>query len=92
MKKISFFEDEAFYLFECPHCNAMIQVMKDEVNCSIFRHGILKSNGQQINPHSPKDYCEDLIKLELANGCCMPFRLLKGSTDLYEYVEICDWI
>ena len=40
-------------VIECPHCNQCILI--EQLNCRIFRHGILKHNGTQINPHSPKD-------------------------------------
>ena len=29
----------------------------EQLNCKIFRHGTLRSNGKQIDPHSPKDLC-----------------------------------
>lgn len=36
----------------CPHCNDTIIIEK--INCAIFKDGICKKNGKQINPHSTK--------------------------------------
>ena len=44
----------------CPHCNQLIIIEK--INCAIFRHGIFKESGNQIDPHSSKDLCEYYIK------------------------------
>jgi hypothetical protein len=43
----------------CPHCNHYVLIEK--LNCGIFRHGILKSNNTQINPHASKEECEHFI-------------------------------
>jgi len=67
----------------CPHCNEPIII--EEINCGIFRHAILK-NGQQIDPHSPKIICDDLVKKNLIIGCGKPFKF-----DGYN-LEICDYI
>ena len=32
-----------YYLFECPHCQAPVQVSCNQVNCRIFRHGQYKN-------------------------------------------------
>ena len=37
---------------ECPHC--FTPVLIEKINCGVFRHGTLKSNRKQINPHSVK--------------------------------------
>lgn len=50
-----------YYTFVCPHCDDMIIVHKDDVNCDIFRHGQFKTDGSTINPHAPKQYCIDII-------------------------------
>ena len=72
----------------CPHCQGLIIVIK--LNCHIFRHGIYKNNGQQINPHAPKNVCDELVKNDLIFGCGKPF-LIKKEKD--EYVSIiCDYI
>jgi hypothetical protein len=46
--------------FKCPHCNESIFI--SQINCGIFRHGFLKNNLQQINPHASFEECENYIK------------------------------
>jgi hypothetical protein len=84
--------NEEYYIFECPHCGATIQVMSAEVNCQIFRHGVIKNTGEQVNPHASKEECEKLVEMNLAYGCCKPFKLFRGNNGLIEYIEKCDWI
>jgi hypothetical protein len=72
----------------CPHCNQLIIIEK--INCAIFRHGILKENGNQINPHSSKDLCEYYIRENLIYGCGKPFRIILVNNKLK--TEICDYI
>ena len=55
-------ENEIFYI-NCPYCNCLIEIC--EINCGIFRHAIYKHNGQQIDPHSQKEICNDLKKKDL---------------------------
>lgn len=31
------------YFFLCPHCQSPVEVSSDQVNCQIFRHGIMKN-------------------------------------------------
>lgn len=91
-------ETDSSYVFQCPHCDLFIEVMKGEVNCSIFRHGYyynLDERGnviltQQVNPHLPKESCDDLVGRKAVIGCCRPFRMVKTG-DSY-CVEICDYI
>jgi hypothetical protein len=79
-----------FYEFKCPHCQGDIIVHKNEINCCIFRHAILKSNYQQIDPHLPKDKCDALVREDLVYGCAKPFRI---RIDNHRFViEICDYI
>lgn len=77
-------------LFECPHCLGEVQVMRSEINCSIFRHGILKGSGQQISPHASKADCDALIASDAIFGCGGPFRLMPGTE--YWTIEICEYI
>ena len=72
----------------CPHCQESIII--EEINCAIFRHAVLKINNQQINPHSSKDICDDLIEKKLIYGCGKPFQLIKKDNK-YEAI-ICDYI
>jgi hypothetical protein len=71
----------------CPHCNDYIQIAK--INCAVFRHGILKHNGKQINPHAPKKICDLYLKKNLIYGCGKPFRIIDNNGKLE--TEICDY-
>jgi hypothetical protein len=57
----------------CPHCDITIEII--ELNCRIFRCGILKSNGQQIDPHLSKKYCDWLVERNEIYGCGKPFKV-----------------
>jgi RNA-binding protein YhbY len=72
----------------CPHCKESIII--EEINCAIFRHAVLKINNQQINPHSSKDICDDLIEKKLIYGCGKPFQLIKKDNKLE--AVICEYI
>ena len=76
-------------VFECPHCKEIILVKKGETNCCIFRHGILKDNFEQINPHLDKQNCDSLKEQDKIYGCGKPFRLIPEKN--FE-VEVCDYI
>ena len=79
-----------YYFFQCPHCQGEVIVAKNEVNCAIFRHGVYKSNLQQIHPHLPKNECDRLYSSEMIYGCGKPFRLIKTNNEIQ--IEICDYI
>lgn len=72
----------------CPHCKDNIIIEK--LNCGIFRHGIIKSSGKQMNPHLDKNGCEILIKNNLIYGCGKPFQVIKNN-EIIE-IKICDYI
>ena len=74
---------------ECPHCNAPVLVEK--LNCRIFRHGALKTNNQQINPHAPKDECDNLLINNMIYGCGKPFQIVVNENKEFIAV-ICDYI
>ena len=76
----------AQYYLPCPHCGGLVTVYEHEINCTIFRHGILKSTGKQINPHTPKAECDRLAREKLIFGCGKPFKF-----DGHK-LEICDYI
>lgn len=73
----------------CPHCSDFILI--EQINCAIFRHAILKSNGQQINPHETEENCNYLIKNDLIFGCGKPFRIITNDINMYIAI-ICDYI
>jgi hypothetical protein len=75
-------------ILNCPHCKDFIIIKK--INCGIFRHGILKKNGKQINSHSPEEICDYYIKNNLIYGCGKPFRVINVNGILE--TEICEYI
>ena len=72
----------------CPHCKEYVII--NELNCCIFRHGILKNTGEQMNPHSMKTECDELKKNDLIFGCGKPFKITFHGENIT--VEICDYI
>lgn len=85
-KKVN--EDNQTYIFECPNCEIIIQVKKNETNCCIFRCGIYKNNFVQIPPHANKEECDRLKNNDLIYGCGKPFKFNKNKQE----VEICEYI
>jgi len=75
-------------ILTCPHCKDYIIIRK--INCGIFRHGVLKKNGKQIDPHAPKDMCDYYVRENKIYGCGKPFRII-CINNKYE-TEICDYI
>ena len=67
---------------ECPHCKVLIVV--EEVNCAIFRCGIYKDTGLQVNPHLPQSECDALG--DTIWGCGKPFRLVDDKLIKCEYI------
>jgi hypothetical protein len=78
-----------FYELECPHCKGILIVMKNEINCCIFRHGIYKHDNTQLPPHSSKEVCDEFFK-QGNYGCGKPFRLCLENEKVR--IEICDYI
>ena len=74
------------YTISCPHCNGIIQILKKEINCKIFRHGVYKNNNLPIPPHTIKTECDRLFTQKIINGCGKPF-IFDGNI-----VKICDYI
>jgi len=72
----------------CPHCKEYVIIEK--INCAIFRHGIYKKNGKQIDPHSSKEFCDYYIKHNLIYGCGKPFQIINVN-NIFD-TEICDYI
>jgi len=90
IKKVLYDNVDKNYIFNCPHCDEIIIVHFNDTACCIFRHAVLKSNLEQINPHSPKSVCEELVQKDLIYGCGKPFFFHKKSKP--PYVEECDYI
>lgn len=75
-------------ILTCPHCKDFIIIRK--INCGIFRHGALKKNGKQIDPHTSKEICHQYVRENKIFGCGKPFRVI--SVDNKFETEICDYI
>jgi hypothetical protein len=80
-----------FFLVDCPHCQGPIMIYKKEINCGIFRHGVLKTTLQPIHPHLDKVQCDQLYESGSIYGCGKPFRTIIQSEDKMS-VEVCDYI
>jgi len=72
----------------CPHCNHYVLIEK--LNCGIFRHGTLKSNNTQINPHANKVECDYYINNNLIYGCGKPFKIIQENDKFI--IKICEYI
>jgi hypothetical protein len=81
---------------ECPHCLGLIIINENEINCSIFRHAVYKTDiNQQLPPHSSKEVCDDAVERGIVYGCAKPFKLVKSNSTNEEKkykAEICDYI
>ena len=92
-KEVKYISEDSCYVFECPHCDLLVQVKENDVNCQIFRHGLVATTKQQINPHASKEHCDRLVAQGLViGGCAGPFKLFRGPTGAIEYVDICEYI
>lgn len=85
-------EENKALIFNCPHCNDLIVVKKEEINCGIFRHAsYIQNTENQINPHASKEECEQLVASGTIYGCAKPFSL-KLDEQGKPIVEICDYV
>jgi hypothetical protein len=90
--------DSSMILIYCPHCNCSILI--EQINCGIFRCGILKENGTQIPPHASKTVCDELLSRELIWGCGKPFQIQKINAQIQDEQKtleqyravVCDYI
>jgi len=81
----------SYIIKKCPHCKLLVLLPKQEFNCKIYRHGILKSNMKQINPHLDKPTCDRMARDGLIYGCGKPFKITHMINNNYK-IEICDYI
>ena len=65
--------NEEEFCIKCPHCNEFIHIEK--LNCRIFRHGVMKNDYKQIDPHLSKNMCDYLLKNNEIYGCGKPFMI-----------------
>ena len=71
-------------LVECPHCGVSIEIL--EVNCAIFRCGIIKETGEQVPSHTSKEECDLLRERGRVWGCCKPFKYENGKAIVCGYI------
>jgi hypothetical protein len=64
------------FVIICPHCDENIVIEK--INCAIFRHAVIKTTREQLNPHSSKEICDDHILKNSIFGCGKPFKVIKN--------------
>ena len=72
--------------YQCPYSDCSIAIEIVEVNCAIFRCGIYKDTGQQIEPHLSKEECDKLKKQDKIWGCGRPFKLVNYQLVICEYI------
>jgi hypothetical protein len=75
-------------IVNCPHC--LLPIIIDQLNCCIFRHGILIESNKQINPHSSIELCNFYVEQKKIYGCGKPFQIIKEDNE-YKAV-ICGYI
>ena len=85
-RKVELIDD--YYYFNCPYCLMVIQVEKDQLNCKIFRCGIMKDTFTQIYQHTTKFECDRLAENGLIYGCGKPFKFIFDNMT----VEECNYI
>lgn len=77
------------FVIECPHCKEFVLI--EVTNCCIFRHGVLKETGIQIDPHSSLELCTHYVDNNKIYGCGKPFQLVLN--DKQEVVAVvCGYI
>lgn len=62
-----------FHFIHCPHCGGGVIVKPEDINCTIFRHGVMKSDLSGINPHETRERCQELYAEGSIYGCGKPF-------------------
>ena len=87
-RSIIIFMSQEAMIFNCPHCNLLIEVLTKDIACGIFRHGTFISNGNQMDPNSNKQLCDTMVQEQKIYGCGKPFRIDLNSKE----VTICDYI
>jgi hypothetical protein len=70
----------------CPYSDCNIAIEVAEINCAIFRCGIYKHSGKQIDPHLSKEECDRIKKEDKIWGCGRPFKLVNGKLIECNYI------
>jgi len=89
LKNYSHYHIAMNIIVECPHCSGTVII--EQINCSIFRHGVYISNGSQMNPHECKEVCDNLASTNQIYGCGKPFKLTKNEDGMY-LARYCEYI
>ena len=79
----------------CPHCHVLMELAHTDLNCGIYRHAVWKDGGTQIDPHAPRDVCEQVVREGLVHGCGKPFRAREArsaSGEVSLRVEVCGYL
>ena len=73
-------------VLQCPYpdCNIAIEVI--EINCAMFRCGVHKHTGQQIDPHLSKEKCDKLKHDNKIWGCGRPFHFIDNKLVICDYL------
>jgi hypothetical protein len=64
--------DQLMMMLRCPNCLHFVII--EQINCGIFRHGVLP-NGQQLPPHASREECARAV-----SGCGKPFQVVKTES------------
>lgn len=62
-------------VYNCPHCDAELIINDNDINCGIFRHGVIIQTLQQINSHETEERCKFYSDNNLIYGCGKPFKI-----------------
>lgn len=75
-----------YLILQCPYpdCNIAIEII--EINCAIFRCGVHKHNGTQVEQHLPKEECDKLKRDDKIWGCGRPFQLVNDKCICCDYI------
>lgn len=82
--------EREYKILICPYCECEIWIYRDEIACGIYRHGVYKMNGEQINPHMGKMECDRLYERGEIYGCGKPFRVVIVDSEMR--IEECGYI
>lgn len=85
------YADDQTLVFDCPHCQGTVFVLKHEVNCQIFRHATFKSTGEPVHPHATQEELNMLLLTDQVYGCGGPFRLIQKD-NMWSFATTCDYI
>tara|TARA_Y100000816_G_C26031728_1_gene540106 strand:- start:633 stop:923 length:291 start_codon:yes stop_codon:yes gene_type:complete len=61
------------YIIECPHCDELCAVHKNDIRCTVFRHAVYKKDFSFVYPHATKEQCDSWVYNDEVYGCGKPF-------------------